>query len=245
MIILSIALSSHRLHLIEKVVSKILEGTQLPDKIIINYSEEPFFIDKGIKFNELPFDLTGLNALTWEFIEVNKVPNIGPMRIAIPIIEDYWDSPETIIIFLDDDLGIGEHTVEDLLYYREKLDCVVGIAGYTIGIGKYLIKARYWSHAISEPQKVHILFNGWGTTFKIKHIHKKILEWHKYKNLGLEYTNESFIMACFALKGTDRYVIPTREPIVIYPTENPIHDNSLTMEANSKIIEKFYDVLLK
>lgn len=238
MIILSIALSSHRLHLVEEVVNKVLEGSQLPDKIIIHYSNEPFFIDKGIQDCDLPL----INS---QIVRFNKTENIGPMRIAIPVIQDYWDSLETTIIFLDDDLGIGEHTIEDLLYYRKKLNCAVGTAGYTIGVGKYLIKTRYWSHTISEPQKVHILFNGWGTTFKIKHIHEKILKWHKYKNLGLEYTNESFIMACFGMAGIDRYVIPTREVIRIYPTANPIHSNSITMEANSKIIEKFYDVLVE
>ena len=172
------------------------------------------------------------------------------MRIAIPIIQEYWDFPETIFVFWDDDLIMGKHTLEELLYWREKLDCAVGTAGFNLGGNKRTIIERIWGHNIHEmpnkdPKKVHILFNGWGTTFKLKHIHKEILNWHKYKDLGIEYTNEAFIMACFAMAGTDRYVIPTGEMIRILPTENPIHDNKLTIDANNKIIEKFYNILTK
>lgn len=237
MVTMSIALSSHRLHLIKKVVDNILKGNTIPNKIIINYSNEPFFIDKGIADKDLP-------EIDSNIVEYKRVPNIGPMRIVFPMILDYWDSPEDIVMFWDDDLEMSGRTVEDLLYFQDKLDCVVGLAGYTIGMGKYLTKAQYWGHKLKTPQKVHILFNGWGTTFKIKHIHEKVLEWEEYKDLGLEYTNEAFIMACFALKGIDRYVIPS-EMIKIYTTEDPIHINPITMAAEKNTIKNFFDMFME
>jgi len=235
MTILSIALSSFRLHLIKKVVDGILKGTQLPDAIIVNFSEEPFFSDKGLYRTELPIFESNV-------VECYKVENIGPMRAYIPVIEMFKDKPNTTITILDDDLGISENTISDLLYYCEKLNCAVGLAGYNIGRGKYFFKGTNWSYLVKEPEKVHIPFSGWGTTFKIRHLHKSILDWRKYKNLELEYDNEPYLAYMLAKQETDRYVIPS-EKIQMYASEFNLNTNKKSQFVKEMQFKEFYKII--
>jgi len=230
MTILSIALSSFRLHLIEKVMDGILKGSQIPDEIIVNFSEEPFFLDKGIHWGHLP---------ELDIVEYNPVENIGPMRAYIPVIERFQDMPDTTIIILDDDLGISKNTISDLVYYCEKLDSAVSLAGYNVGRGKYFFREKFWSYLIKEPQKVHIPFAGWGTTFKIRHLHKSILDWQKYEDFGIRYDNEPYLAYMLAKQGTDRYVIPS-EKIEMYVSEFNLHGDKQSQTVKEKQFKEFY-----
>ncbi len=237
MIVLSIALSSYRLHLIKEVVDRVLKGSQLPDEIWINYSFDPHYLDKGLSHPPL-INIQDLKE-TMEIV-YNLMPNYGPVRIYYPVISKFWENPETIIILLDDDLGVSEHTVEDLLYYREKLDCCVTTAGHIIGRGKYLFKKTVFSQQILEPEKVHIPFVGWGTTFKIKDIHETILKWDNWKENY--YSNEPFLAYCLALQGTDRYVIPA-DSIKIFPSGYNLHENRKNKEIKNKLLREFYQTI--
>lgn len=245
MTILSIALSSSRLHLIEGVVNGILKGSQLPDGIIINVSEEGFFLDKGINKKDLPIfdsDKFGYRFHLDCWVEYNYTKNIGPMRAYIPVIEMYQNEPDTTIIVIDDDIGVSKNMIADLLYYCEKFDCAVGIAGYNIGRGKYFFKEIVYSYDIEEPQKVHIHFTGCGTTFKIRHLHKSILDWRKYEDIEIRYDNEPYLAYIFAKQGTDRYVIPSKG-LTIYASPLTLRESDKSQFAKKKQFRKFYKTI--
>lgn len=232
MIILSICLSSSRLNLIHEVIKRILKGSQLPDEIWITYSEESHFLDSGVKTE----DIQSLSYI--DRIKLNKVPNYGPVRIYYPILETLWDKSNTSLILLDDDLGIREHTIEDLLYWQDKLDSCVTTAGHIVGRGKYFFKKTLWCHLLSEPEKVHIPFTGWATTFKVKDIHERILDWKEWDNNW--YTNEPLLAYSLALQGTDRYVIPSRK-IEIFDSESHLHETD--MKNKNVLIKEFYKAI--
>lgn len=94
-----------------RAVQSILEGSVLPDKIVL-YLTFSQFNDAGI-----PDDLIELTRLYPSFEIRNYDRDIRSYRKLIPALRDF---PDAIIVTVDDDVAYHRHMLRDLLLFHKK-----------------------------------------------------------------------------------------------------------------------------
>ena len=108
-IIISMTSWKNRIDKVYKVVQTILQGTVLPNKIILNLSKDEFYNTP----TNLPKDLLLLEKIS-NIFEINWVEkNTKPYKKTIPTLEKY---PHDIIITIDDDINYPLDFVEKIYY---------------------------------------------------------------------------------------------------------------------------------
>lgn len=119
----------------QSFTNELLSNKYYLDKIIINLSEEPYLLDTGFT-NKC---ITNSQLLEFinkhkEVIEINWVQNTGPYRKLLPTLEKYWDSPEKIIITIDDDITLREKFIQNLLleYESNNWKACIAYRGHTM-----------------------------------------------------------------------------------------------------------------
>eukprot|EP01038_Epipyxis_sp_PR26KG_P013809 gene13809-18523_t len=98
----SLTTISDRIDEVNNTIVTILRGTVVPDKIFLIISTEPHLIDEGVQI--IPNSLLALATIP--LFSIIFTNNIGPHRKLLPILDHFWDHNNTIIITIDDDLGL-------------------------------------------------------------------------------------------------------------------------------------------
>lgn len=90
-----------RLPQLPLVVGSLLRQTRAPDQILLSISAEPFMLDEGVRFADLPAALRDLAAAGR--LDVLAVPNTGPYRKLLPALRQHAGSPR-LVATADDDM---------------------------------------------------------------------------------------------------------------------------------------------
>lgn len=219
MIVVTIGLIKARIPNAKLIVNDLMTGTMIPDKIVFCVSKEPYLLDDGIQPHELP-------KIDNPIVEFKYVENFGPARRIVPIVEEYWEQPETKIIIFDDDRKPGRDTIQKLVEYSNKHpNIAVSTAGniwnYDEQSKKELEKMRVifehkhghvgivfgWFTKVPIP--VQLLNPGIGCLVKPMFFSEDFINWKRYdKNLGVDRTDQTFINASLAINNIKRVVIP-------------------------------------
>ena len=121
-VFVSLTTISSRLSRLSDVLNSLLSQTITPDRIILNISSEPYLLDSGIAFGDLPLavrDLIGTGL-----VEIYGVRNTGPYRKLLPTLRRFSSSP-FLVATADDDAIYPPLWLEGLYeaYMREK--CII------------------------------------------------------------------------------------------------------------------------
>jgi hypothetical protein len=100
-IIISLAVIRQRLTTLDRVLESLLAQSVPADKIILNLSRDPYLLDEGADFEDLP-EMTRRLAAAGK-IEVYFTRNIGPYRKLLPTLQRYAKK-ECFIATADDDV---------------------------------------------------------------------------------------------------------------------------------------------
>lgn len=203
MLVASLTTISSRQGFLQSVMDSLACQTLKPDKVLIYYSTEAWYLDEGLE-NE-PVINTSLD------VEIHKVPNIGSCRKYLFTLERYRGT-DTHIILLDDDRSLGNYVFESLLDFATKSDCVATTRGWS----KYnLIKNRKGevvldnlaveASQVNMPQEVMIANSGWATLFKASDVDNRLFDKQLQNEYMLKYSDEVFLSAMLLKK---KYVVP-------------------------------------
>jgi len=221
MIVVSIGLIRARIPNALLIVKDLMSGSLKPDKIIFCVSKEPYSLDKGIEPNELP-------KINESKVEFKYVENFGPIRRIAPIVEEYYNKPETKIILFDDDRKPGRDTVQKLVEYSNKHPNVaVGATGIIykgdrskykkLGViyqhhhSKELIDGIVLGWVMRKPIEVSVIVPCTGLLVKPKFFSEDFFKWmdcYDNEKLGISYTDQSFINFSLIKNKIKRIVIP-------------------------------------
>lgn len=113
-IIVTLTTTSERLNMCRAALSSLVIQDSLPDKIIVNLSNNKYLKDKGVN-REIAYSnlIDGMPSNTHTLVELNWVENTGPYRKLIPTLISA--SAEDIIITADDDIFYGKFWLKSLL----------------------------------------------------------------------------------------------------------------------------------
>ena len=117
-VIVSLTSWKKRIQNVHIILYSILSGTYIPDKIVINLSEDEF----PLKEKELPSEL--LLFKKYNIVEINWVKeNTKAFKKIIPTMELY---PDSIIISIDDDIIYPRLFIETILdsYKKQNTDII-------------------------------------------------------------------------------------------------------------------------
>jgi hypothetical protein len=128
-LIVSLTSTSRRIDGVHRVLSSLREQTLMPDEVYLFLSHEAYIFDGGIA--KAPKALR-------ELAKVRFVPNTGPYRKLLPILQEKWGQ-EVLIVTVDDDTDYPEYFLRRLVREYDHCGCVVSIRGRKIVPGKH-----YW-----------------------------------------------------------------------------------------------------
>ncbi|MFX1258130.1 MAG: hypothetical protein ACFFAN_09740 [Promethearchaeota archaeon] len=219
-----------------------MKGSLIPDKIVFYISKEPYLLDEGIK---------SLPKLKNDRVEFKYVENFGPFRRVQPIVQEYWDKPDTIIILIDDDKKIPKNAIKELVNYSNKNpNEAIGYRGYIMNyepnemITDYLNRKLYFAWRIKKPVKVDVINGGWCQLVKPKFFHEDFLNWKNFLEFGVDRSDETFIAYLMAKNKTVRKVIPLKKEIKDYSFYDlTLFNSNLNREAKLKQLNTWLKVL--
>lgn len=184
----SLTTISSRINTIHTVV-KSLKNQSLPlDKLYLFISKEPYLLDEGI--NKIPDKL--LPYIDSGFLIVEYVPNHGPYRKFIPIMQKYKNNENTLLCYFDDDMMYPKMLVRKLYESHLKFpNCIVSPTVYKLNYnnGKLIIShdSYYKDKSFYMPNKPRMdlwLNNAWGVMFRANLINdNELFDEKKYLSL--------------------------------------------------------------
>ena len=112
----------------EKAIRSILDGSVLPDKVVLYLTFSRFNEDR------IPESLRLMSENNPVFEIRNQDVDIGPYQKLIPALRDF---PEAIIVTVDDDIAYHKHMLRDLLRLHSLIpDAILAHRAKHIKIGK-------------------------------------------------------------------------------------------------------------
>jgi glycosyltransferase involved in cell wall biosynthesis len=136
-----------RLVTLAQVLESIVNQTRPPDRIIINFSSEPFLLDPGFVFQEFPESIRRMYASNK--IEIYRVPNQGSYRKLLPTLRRYSGS-KFLIATIDDDIYYPPGWLAGLI---DTFNCHQCVAAYRCRVLTFdsavLLPYRRWP--IADP----------------------------------------------------------------------------------------------
>jgi hypothetical protein len=236
-IVVSIALSHHRLQNVKNIVKDFMTGSKIPDKIHFFISKEPYLLDKGIQPNEIP-------KLKNPRVSFHYVENIGLLRKIIPILKMYWSKPDVTIIIFDDDRKPQKDTVFNLTTNMGKSALTIGgynIKPYTPVVGWLLKEKRVLVDASATCVGLSVKPN----FFK----REDIDNWIKFNDnkIDVRISCEVFCTFLFKKNGIPLYCVKGKCPTQYPDGGKSITDGEIYNIVNpSKLaqIEKWKNILM-
>lgn len=228
MIVVSIGLIKARLPNAPLIARDLMSGSLKPDKIIFCISPEPYMLDDGIKRGEVD---------RWNKASFKIVKNTGPIRRIAPVVEEFWNKPDTKIITIDDDRRPSPDIIERLVNYSNKHPYeAVGAAGNLLfskdrkdfwrGKGVIYDERHHkdvgivlgWK--ITEPIKVDILNPGVGMLVKPRFFSPDFFNWERvyHPKLGINRSDQTFISYSLMRNKVNRTVLNDISYVGEYPS---------------------------
>lgn len=175
----------------------ILNQTIKPDEIIVWYSNEGYFLDKGIPDSDIP----NIPGITFK-----KTKNIGSLRKLLPLLEDKRLGKNVKIIMMDDDITYPSNAIETLVRYSENYpDSAIGVMGKGIIPDKEL----GWTVKNTLAQKVSpmdFVMNGL-CLVKPRFFTEDLFNWKK--EFPLSYKLDDFWVSGNLMRnGVPRKIVP-------------------------------------
>jgi hypothetical protein len=104
------------------VLRRLLEQSMRPERIILNISPDPWYLDEGISLTDLP---TAVRRMARDgLIEIYNVPNLGSYRKLLPTLRRF-QGQDILVATADDDVIYPHGWLEGLRAAYEKHGCVV------------------------------------------------------------------------------------------------------------------------
>ncbi len=133
----SLTTISSRLDNLDRVLGAIINQKFKADKIILHVSIEPYMLDQGIRFEQLPQKTR--EWVNYGIVELYYCANIGSYRKILPLIERHSDK-EYLIVTADDDVFYPSDWLEVLHNTCIKYDCVAAYRCRAISLEKGELK---------------------------------------------------------------------------------------------------------
>ena len=119
--IVSLTTIAQRLASLPAVLKSLLTQTQRPDRLVLNISAEPYMLDSGIGFENLPTEVREM--IVAGSVEAYRVRNIGSYRKLLPTL-GRLAGDEAIIVTADDDVLYPERWLEGLWKAHAANSCI-------------------------------------------------------------------------------------------------------------------------
>jgi hypothetical protein len=121
---LFVSLTTMRSRLVNlpRVLQRLLEQSTRPERIILNISPDPWYLDEGVSLEHLPSVVRRM-AHNGD-IELYSVPNIGSYRKLLPTLQRFVGQ-EVLVATADDDVAYPHGWLEGLRAAYEKHRCIV------------------------------------------------------------------------------------------------------------------------
>lgn len=128
-VVISLTTTHNRINTLYKTIDTIVNGTKLPEKIILYISKDKYLLDDGI--TNIPENLNKFDSI----LEIKWVKNIGPHRKYYYSFNDYRHN---LILTIDDDMYYPSNFLE-VMYnsYLENSNYIIGGHGKIINEGHY------------------------------------------------------------------------------------------------------------
>lgn len=235
-IVLSLTTTKNRLHYIQNTIKSLLDQTMIPDIIYLNIS---FDIPHDTKYKYL------LYLHEKKIIYINKLErDYGPATKLLPTLLLESD-PETVIIYLDDDMIYNKKLIEHLYHYsiiyNDVALCMSGINIDFNNMNKNMNKKNL-SHIYLgyTCRPVHIMEGYNGCLVKRKFFPENltnILEFHNVPK-ELYYVDDVYISGILSMYNIRKIKVPhlLNLPILISIFEwlNPNKKKTSSEIANKK-----------
>lgn len=121
-IVVSLTTIRSRVERLRRVIRSLQNQTLGPNVIQLNISDEPYLLDEGIPFTELPQPIKRMSARGE--IDIRYVPNTGPYRKLLPTLATRWDK-DCLIVTADDDVIYAPNWLEELYSAYLEHGCVI------------------------------------------------------------------------------------------------------------------------
>jgi hypothetical protein len=162
-VIVSIAVIRQRLGSLPAVLETLLREQSLPpDRIVIWISPEPYLLDQGCGYDELPE-----RVRSWHengVVEVRSTTNTGPHRKMIPLLLEHRANPDPpIVVTADDDTLYPARWLETLVEAHRTTGTAVCYRGRVIAHSKTGLKPYHtWPKltAYGEACSTYLLATG-------------------------------------------------------------------------------------
>lgn len=154
-VIVSLTTISSRINQVHDTILSILgQVCEFDIRIQLNISREAYLLDQGI--TDLPPELAQLSTKYRNF-RINWVPNTGPYRKLLPVLDECLRSQSNpIIITCDDDVIYPTNFVQTLVSAHLRSNAIVAYRGYTIQLHNGEIQPyRAWQ--LAPKKKISVL----------------------------------------------------------------------------------------
>jgi hypothetical protein len=113
-------------------LQSLVRQTRRPDALFVYLSEEPYLMDKGFTERRLAPELLAF-LRQYDWIHVRWVPNTGPYRKLLPLLEEKYDE-DCLIITVDDDTEYHPALLENYVRDYEEHGCCIAYRGFTLDV---------------------------------------------------------------------------------------------------------------
>ena len=123
-VVVSIALSSHRVASFERVLRTVIEQSLKPTSVFVWFSDHPYLLDDGIEEADLPSSLVRFASESAIDVEFRSTNNIGPHRKLLPLLRQVrHETRPPLIVTADDDTLYPHRWLEALVAGHEESKC--------------------------------------------------------------------------------------------------------------------------
>ena len=180
-IIISLTTISSRLnqvhHVIQSLLNQNINDAQF--EVRLHLSKEAYLLDEGCP--TLTDELSELLRNNIDQFTIQYVPNSGPYRKIIPVLNEVYDYQysrfiNTLIVTADDDTIYPSWWLKKLYDFYLKYKCIIGFRGRAMSFSQNrLLPYRKWTKNISENPSLNIVPTGKdGVLYSPTHLHPDV-----------------------------------------------------------------------
>jgi len=235
-VVLSLTILPSRLKGFKPTLNSLTDQNTLPKKIIINYPTS-FLRDKS--------DIKIPNFVkNHPLVEINKIENdLGPATKLLPTLKKYTDSPDQLIVVVDDDQIYSKSLVESYSTYREELgDVAMTVSGWSVPksynhadrtqVYGAIVRIYRRDNAIKTPQRVDCLQGASSYAVMPKLFTSEVFNYENAPNEAF-YVDDIWFSGHLAVAKSPVYVIPLSCRFGRFVSVRQQNDISLSKAVNS------------
>jgi hypothetical protein len=149
-VFVSLTTISARIDNLIHVLDSLLGQSRAPDRIIVNYSAEPFMMDEGVSEHDFPRAVRDLQIQGK--IELHRTPNHGPYRKLTPTLRRF-QGQDFLVATVDDDVRYPADWLSNLVATYETYGCICAYRCRLLSFGEAGL-APYAKWRIADPRLI-------------------------------------------------------------------------------------------